>query len=252
MPYQASLHYDLPIWEETATGRELREIRQGVLENPYPDYLALLRHLSALATQAPQSELERFADCGDLKIEHPGSLWSRFTLLLLQWTAGPEKAGWYDFTPEAFSEVLEQDILKPCFDGEAYRNLDYFLTALAELRLLRELPEARPMIQRLWVYEELLDFYWDTFPLRSILAEAYLLMGWRWFCLDAETHPINYRGGLLAALSLVATHPEQAAQVHQDLIALHDQFVLTASARLSEPLLAELRVSLQDAIEKLE
>ncbi len=252
MPYQASLHYDLPIWDESSAERQLLEIRQGSLENPYPNYLELLRHLMALASDAPLVELERFVNCGELKIENPGSPWSRYSLLLLQWTAGPEKAGWYDFSPEAFSKLLAQERVQPCFDGEAYRNLDYYLTALAELRLLRELPAARDVIQRLWVYEELLDFYWDTFPLRTVLAEAYQLLGWQWFCLDAETHPMNYRGGLLAALSLLATQPDEAPRVREDLISLHDQFVLTAANRLNEPLLTELRISLQEAIEKLE
>jgi hypothetical protein len=251
MPYQAILHYDLPIWDETASGRSLTEVRQGHLENPYSDYLELLRYLFALATDSPPDSLERFADCGSLRIEDPGNPWARYTLMLLQMTPGSEKPGWYDFAPEAFSELLKQDLLAPCFDGEAYRNLDYYLTALAELRLLREKPQAQAMIQRLWIYDELLDFYWATFPLRKILAAAYLLLGWRWFCLDAETYPLHYRGGLLAALALLDAQPESASRVHKDLVALHDQLILTAGARLAEPLLAELREAIQAAIQKL-
>lgn len=251
MPYQAALHYDLPIWDETAAGRTLREVRQGSIENPYPHYLALLEHLLALATDAPLEELQRFADCGELRIEDAGSPWSRYSLLLLQWTAGAEKDGWYDFDAERYTALLQHPLLKPCFDGEAYRNLDYYLTALSELRLLRELPAARPILRRLWIYEELLDFYWDTFPLRGVLAEAYKLLGWQWFCLDAETEPLHYRGGLLAALSLLATDPDSEAQVRADLIHMHDQLVMTAASRLAEPLIAELRSSLQAAIAKL-
>ncbi|MEZ0373561.1 MAG: hypothetical protein ACAI44_31010 [Candidatus Sericytochromatia bacterium] len=251
MPYQATLHYDLPIFEEGPEGRSLREVRQGSIENPYSNYLTLLRHLLALATDAPRAELLRFADCGGLQIDDSGGPWSRYSLLLLQWTAGPEKPGWYDFDAEDFAELLKEPLLAPCFDGEAFRNLDYYLTALVELRLLRELPASRPVLQKLWIYEELMDFYWDTFPLRRILAEAYKLMGWQWFCLDAETEPLHFRGGLLAALSLLATEPESEHQILADLISIHDQLVLTAGSRLTDPLLAELRSSLQEGIDQL-
>lgn len=251
MPYQAALHYDLPIWDENENGRALREVRQGSLENPYANYSALLSHLLALATDAPLAELQRFADCGACRIEAPGSPWSRYSLLLLQGTLGPEKPGWYDFDPADFQSLLQHPLVQPCFDGEAYRHIDYYLTALAELRLLRELPQSRPMLQQLWRDEDLPDFYWETFPLRGILAEAYQLLGWAWFCPDAERDPLHYRGGLLAALALLTRHPERESEIRADLVALYDQLILTAGEQLNAPLVAELRSSIQDAIHQL-
>ena len=72
-----------------------------------------------------------------------------------------------------------------------------------------------------------------------------------WFCLDAATRPLHYRGGLLAALSLLATEPSSEKRVRADLVSLHDQLIMTAGGKLDDPMLAELRSTLQDAIDQL-
>ncbi len=254
MPYVETLNYEYPLWQEEGRSEapQLEKMISGSLVNPYPNYLALLRHLKSLATDAPLEQLTAFADCGQMALRAPGSAWSRYSLLLFQWTEGPEKPGWYDFEDSDFSKLLnEDDFLAPCFDGQAYRNLDYYLAAQVELRVLRDLPDNANQIQALWLEENLLDFYWQTWPLHKVIHQALEIQGWQWFCAGAEHNPLHYRGSLLALLTRQEYQPEAQQQTHRELIALHDQLILSAGHTLTKPVVAELRQSIQSSIEDL-
>jgi len=211
-----------------------------------------LRHLKALATDAPLEKLRAFAHCGQMALRAPGSAWSRYSLLLFQWTEGAEKPGWYDFADSDFTRLLqEDDFLQACFDGQAFRNLDYYLAGQAELRVLRDLPEQADQIQALWLEENLLDFYWQTWPMHKVIHEALELQGWQWFCAGAEQNPLHYRGSLLALLCRQEFQPDAWQQTRSELIALHDQLILSAGKTLDKPVIAELRQSIQSSIEDL-
>lgn len=250
MPYLEALEFEYPIWIERDGERQVQEMRQGRLENPYANYLELLRSLKHLATTASEEELEHFADCGDFSLRNPGSPRSRYALLLLQWTSGDAKPGWYDFADQAFTEfLLQDDLLLGCFDGTAYRNLDYYLTGLAELRVLAELPDDSEAIQQLWLEEGLVAFYWRTWPLRQILARACQLKGWPWFCAGAPENPLVYRNALWAQLSLQESGMSDPESLKSDLVAVHDRLVIQAQQNLEQAEIRRLRQELQEAIE---
>ena len=252
MPYLEALEFEYPTWHAHTGERQLKAMVQGRLENPYRNYLDLLTHLKNLATVSSEEQLERFADCGDLSLRNPGSPWSRYALLLFQWSGGEPKSGWYDFNPEAYTALLHADnLLDGCFDGSTYLNLDYYLTGLAEVRVLESLPDDSDSLQQVWLEEGLIDFYWQTWPLRKILARVCQLKGWQWFCIGASENLGRYRNGLVALLAQQEAERSDPETLKTDLIHLHDELVMQAGDRLKKPEIQDLRTTIQAAIDRV-
>lgn len=264
MPYIDAIHFEYSVTEADGDAASC-EVRKGALKNPYHNYLHLLRHLKNLATTAEHDELLRFADCGHVSLRNPGSAWSRYALLLFQWTDGPHKPGWYDFEEEAYTQLLtEDDVLQGCYDGMSFKDLDYYLTALAERRALIELEQGPELLQPLWLHEALADFYWHTLTLRPLLGELAERLGWPWFCgflpgSTFELHPDftemsptrRFRYGFLALLAAHEHRPVDPERQRQELVALHDRLVLDHQVEFQSEHFKELRSLIQDAIDQV-
>lgn len=253
MPYLEVLEFEYPLWKPTANGeRQLDKMERGQLQNPYANYLELLQHLLKLAQSEDPDFLQSFADCGELSMHQPGSVWSRYALLMFQWTQGPIKPGWYDFETADYTELLQAPLIQGCFDGQTFLNLDYYLTGMAELQAFKNPAVDSQSLREVWLEEGLIDFYWETWPLRRVLAEVCRLKGWKWFLAEQEPGLKYYRYALTALLSRQENEPDSQTQadIRAEIVRLHDHFVMQAADLHDSFQGQDLRQMMQDAIAK--
>lgn len=205
--------------------------QEVIYNNPFSSEIEFLDYYKWIATDAPIEELRAFADY-ERYGEGYDKLLERGVLYQFQLEAMPS------YTQNEIQSIIEHTRNDPFYE-EFYSHtptlincIEFYVVAMAELRAFSELSDKDiRALKWYWIeFEDLLVIY-QQIRMDYIVARAYNILGYRWFCEEAYKDCVRYQFGVEAIFCAkkYAKDEKELNALKNDLFGIYESILFSVS-----------------------
>ena len=223
-----------------------------VYNNPFDSIIDCLDYYKWIATDAPIEELRAFADY-EIYGKGYDKLLKREELYRFQ------LKNMSDFSDDEMDEIVKHTYNDP-FYSEFYAHgpapvncIEFYVVAMAELRAFSELSDVdTQMLKWFWIGSEDFIVTYKTLGLDYIVAQAYKILGYRWFCEEAYKDTVRYQYGVEAIFCAkkYAKDEEELKSLKKDLFGIYENILFSVSLFDSVDKAMQCAESIKESIDK--